>query len=681
MSAFQYRRLRRSPFMAVTLIFAMSLTADDGGSAVNQTTTLPTTRPYGEWMSPITTDQIVAESIRVSTPLIGGTDVYWLEGRPQEAGRSVLVRRSADGQTSDVTPAPFNVRTRVHEYGGGPYLVANGVIYFSNFSDQRIYKIEVGSVPQPITPDSGMRFADYRLIPGTHRLVAVREDHSGGGEAVNTLVLLDIEHPSDGIVLAAGNDFYSAPRVSPDGRQLAWLTWNHPNMPWDGTELWLAEISTDGNLADVRQVGGGKDTSVFQPDWSPGGVLYFVSDRSGWWNLHRLGEDGIEDLYPADAEFGQPMWGFGMSTYGFESDHSILCVYTVNASDQLARLNLNTKTLTDVKTAYTNIGSIQVNGSHSVFVGGSPSRFSQVVMLGGGDSGSGLTLQESTSLEVDEGYISQGRAIEFPTEHGLTAHAYYYAPANKDFRAPDGERPPLLLMSHGGPTGATSDTLSLPIQFWTSRGIAVVDVNYGGSTGYGRAYRKRLNGNWGIVDVDDSVNATRYLVAQGLADGERLAIRGGSAGGYTTLAALTFRDVFKAGASYFGISDLETLVRDTHKFESRYIDSMVGPYPQSLETYQERSPINHIDDLNSSVIFFQGLEDKVVPPNQAEMMFTALKERGVQTAYLAFEGEGHGFRKAENQKRSLDAELYFYGKVLGFAPAGNIDPVAIANAR
>jgi dipeptidyl aminopeptidase/acylaminoacyl peptidase len=678
------RSLCLSPLFVILVLFN-PLHSDTGDADVSSESIQPTVLPYGEWISPITTDLIVAESIRVSTPQFDGNDIYWLEGRPQEAGRSVLVRRSADGVIEDMTPPPFNVRSRVHEYGGGPYLVADGVIYFSNFTDQRIYRHTHGENPVAITPEGQMRYADYRLVPGTSLMAAIREDHSAEGEPVNTLVMLNVEEPGSGVVLAGGNDFYSAPRVSPDGKQLAWLTWNHPNMPWDGTELWLADINENGLLDNARLVTGGINESVFQPEWSPGGTLHFVTDRDGWWNLFRLNPDGadpvIEPLYPMDAEFGQPMWGFGMSTYGFEADDSIICVYTVNASDHLARLNTTSKRFDDIDSPYTNINSIRVSGDRALFLGGAPSRFSGLVLVKTHDAEDGLVLRQSTDVTVDEGYISQAQAIEFPTEHGLTAHAFYYAPHNHNFVAPEGTLPPLLVLSHGGPTGATSDTMTLPILFWTSRGIAVVDVNYGGSTGYGRAYRKRLNGKWGIVDVDDSVNATKYLVARGLADGERLAIRGGSAGGYTTLASLTFRDVFKAGASYFGISDLELLVRDTHKFESRYIDSMVGPYPQSLETYQERSPIHHIESLNSPVIFLQGLEDRVVPPNQAEIMFNELKDKGVQTAYLPFEGEGHGFRQAKNQKRALDAELYFYGKILGFTPAGDLEPVEIANSN
>jgi len=661
----------------VTLGLAMSLalTSVTGAHAMSASIT----KPYGEWISPITSDLIVAESIRLDAPSFDGDDIYWLESRPQEKGRSVLVRRAPDGNTEDLTPPPFNVRTRVHEYGGGAYVVRGGVVYFANFTDQRVYRQKVGGKPAPVTPENNMRYADFVTVPNTPNLIAVREDHSGSGEAVNTVVLLDRQTEGSGKVLVEGNDFYAAPCVSPNGTKLAWLTWNHPNMPWDGTELWVAELSGDGNLSNARKIAGGIDESVFQPAWSPDNMLHFVSDRTGWWNLYRYEEETIISLQPMDAEFGQPMWVFGRSTYGFESATSIICSYSRNGVARLARLDLDSKSLEDIKIPHTDIGNVRVNESYVIYSGGSPSRFSELV-LNDLRTGAFDSLQSSSSVKVDAKYVNQAQAIEFPTENGLTAHAFFYPPKNTDFQGAPDEKPPLLVKSHGGPTGSTDDTIDLNILYWTSRGFAVVDVNYGGSTGFGREYRQRLKKQWGVVDVNDCVNAARYLAERGLVDGERMAIRGGSAGGYTTLAALTFRDVFKAGASYYGISDLEILARDTHKFESRYLDSLVGPYPDQIERYHARSPIHHIDGLNSPVIFFQGLDDEVVPPNQAELMFKALKEKSIKTAYIPFEGEGHGFRRAENQKRALDAELYFYGQVFGFTPADKIEPVDIMNA-
>ncbi len=645
----------------------------------------PTVAPYGSWKSPITSDLIVQGSIMLGGVVLEGQDIYWVEGRPAEGGRNVVVvRHASNGQTTDLTPPGFNVRTTVHEYGGGAFTVNRGTLFFSNFADQRVYRQDPGANPRPLTPQVDLRYADYIFDERRNRLVCVREDHTVQGEAVNTLVGLDVGRGGPGEVLVSGNDFYSSPRISPGGRRLAWLTWNHPNMPWDGTELWVGDIADDGAILNPRLVAGGPRESVFQPEWSPDedGVLYFISDRTGWWNLYRLRESGgdgqVEPVHPMDAEFGAPQWQFGMSTYGFASPSEIICRYNRAGISHLARLHLQAGTLEEIATPYTAISTVRVGPGYAVLVAGSPTEPPSVVLL---DLASGQiqVLRRSIEVEVDPGYISVPQAIEFPTEGGLTAHAFFYPPQNRDYVAPEGEKPPLLVLSHGGPTGAVSSVLNLGIQYWTSRGFAVVDVNYGGSTGYGREYRERLYGQWGVVDVDDCVNAARYLAGRGLVDPNRLAIRGGSAGGYTTLCALTFRDVFRAGASHFGISDLEVFVKDTHKFESRYLDRLVGPYPEERQLYYQRSPIHFVDRLSAPMILFQGLEDKVVPPNQAEMMFEALKKKGLPVAYVPFEGEQHGFRKAENIKRALDGELYFYSRIFGFELAEPVEPVEIVN--
>ncbi len=639
--------------------------------------------PYGAWKSPITSDLIVSQSIGLGGGVFDGDDVYWLEGRPAEAGRNVIVRRTPDGTTTDVNPAPFNARTRVHEYGGGAVLVDYGVVIFSNFADQRLYRIAPGQAPEAITPEAPLRYADCVLDAGRNRLICVREDHSEAalaehGEAVNTIAAIALDGSEAQHVLVSSNDFYATPRLSPDGKMLAWLTWRHPNMPWDGTELWIAEVQPDGTLANAALVAGGENESVFQPAWSPDGRLYFASDRSGWWNLYRLTARGAERLIAMEAEFGGPQWAFGISTYAFESAERIICTYTKDGIDYLASLNTSAKTLTPLKTPYTSIGSIQAASGKALFRGASPTHPASFVYLNLA-TGQQTALKRASNVEIDPGYLSMPQSIEFPTTGGLTAYGIFYPPQNQDYAAPEGEKPPLLVLSHGGPTGATSSALSLGIQYWTSRGFAVLDVNYGGSAGYGRAYRERLNGQWGIVDVDDCANGARYLADQGLVDPARLAIRGGSAGGYTTLCALTFRDVFHAGASHFGVSDLEGLATDTHKFESRYLDRLVGPYPERRDLYVTRSPIHHVAHLNCPVIFFQGSEDKVVPPSQAETMVEALRAKGIPVAYLPFEGEQHGFRRAENIKRALDAELYFYGRVFGFELAEPVEPVEIEN--
>lgn len=640
---------------------------------------MPEVMPYGSWKSPITSDLIVAGSIRLGEIRLDGADIYWSEGRPTESGRSVVVRY-AGGQTTDVTPAPLNVRTRVHEYGGGAYKVADGVVYFSNFADQRLYRQSVGSEPIPLTPAADLRYADAVIDQQRQRLICIREDHTNGHEPVNTVVAVDLNSPNAGQILVSGSDFYATPRLSPDGRFLCWLSWNHPNMPWDGTELWVAEIQADGTLGDAEKIAGSETESIFQPEWSPDGVLYFVSDRTNWWNLYRWNpsQPSIEPVCPKAAEFGLPQWVFDMTTYGFESAESLICTYTENGVQHLARLNIGTLQLTEIETPYFAIGGLKVAPGYAVFIGGSTTRPSAIVRL---DLQTGKTeeLRRSSTLEVDPGYISAPEPIEFPTENGLTAYAFYYAPKNRDYTAPANERPPLLVKSHGGPTASTSATFNPSIQYWTSRGIAVLDVNYGGSTGYGREYRERLKKQWGIVDVDDCVNGAKYLVKQGLADENRLCIDGGSAGGYTTLAALTFRNVFKAGASYYGVSDLAALARDTHKFESKYLDGLIGKYPEEQEIYQQRSPIEYAQQLACPIIFFQGDEDKIVPPNQAEMMVDVLRQKGLPVAYVLFEGEQHGFRKAENIKRALDSELYFYAKVFGFELADAPEPLAIEN--
>lgn len=637
------------------------------------------TAPYGSWKSPITSDLIVAGSIRLGEIRLDGSNVYWSEGRPTDGGRSVVVCCDADGEDADVTPTPFNVRTRVHEYGGGAYIVHNGTVYFSNFADQRLYKQVSGGEPEALTPDGNDRYADAVMDEGRDRLICVRERHTEvGQEAVNTIVAVSLNGNDSGQVLTSGHDFYSSPRLSPDGQSLAWITWDHPNMPWDGTDLWVAPVQADGTLGEATHVAGGSSESIFQPEWSPDGVLYFVSDRTGWWNLYRWTGTQVDALCPKDAEFGLPHWVFRMSTYGFESAHSLICTYIEEGIQHLARLDTQTLSLTEIKTPYASIGGLQVGPGVAAFLGGSPLEPGAVVRL---DLTTGNTqvLRKSSPLTVEPGYLAKPEVIEFPTENGLTAYGFFYAPKNKDYTAPEGDRPPLLVKSHGGPTAATSASFNLGIQYWTSRGIAVLDVNYGGSTGYGRPYRDRLKGQWGIVDVDDCANGAKYLVNQGRVDGDRLMIDGGSAGGYTTLAALAFRDTFKAGASFYGVSDAEVLAKDTHKFEARYLDSLIGPYPADQAVYRARSPIHHIDQLSCPVIFFQGDEDKIVPPNQAELMVDALKAKGLPVAYVLYEGEQHGFRKAENIKRTLDGELYFYSRVFGFKLADPVEPIAIAN--
>ena len=641
--------------------------------------TQPQAAPYGSWKSPIGADLISTEGRRIIETVTDGEDIYWIEMRPTENGRYVIVRRTPDGKTTDVTPPTFSARTRVHEYGGAALVVSDGVVYFSNFADQRLYRQLPGSAPQPITPEGGLRYADGVVDSKRNRLICVHEDHTDTErEAINALVSIGRDGTEDAQILASGNDFYAVPRLNPDGTHLAWMTWNHPNMPWDGAELWVGEIGADGSLGHTECVAGGVDESIFQPEWSPDGTLYFVSDRTSWWNLYRYRSGTVESICEMQAEFGRPQWIFGMSTYGFVFANQIICTYTQEGVWHLASLDTATRSLDPIETPYTSISNLQVIPGGVLFSASSSTESASIVRL---DLATRQfeVICRSSEIKIDPGYLSTPQAIEFPTESGLTAHAFFYPPQNRDYTAPADDLPPLLVISHGGPTSATSTALDLEIQYWTSRGIAVLDVNYGGSSGYGRAYRQRLNTQWGLVDVDDCVNGARYLAEHGYVDANRLAIRGGSAGGYTTLSALTFRDVFKAGASYYGISDLEAMTRDTHKFEARYLDSLIGPYPEEQDRYRERSPIHFTDRLSCPLILFQGLEDKVVPPNQAEMMVEALRAKGLPVAYVPFEGEQHGFRRSENIQRSLEAELYFYAQVFDFTPADAIEPVMIEN--
>jgi dipeptidyl aminopeptidase/acylaminoacyl peptidase len=506
----------------------------------------------------------------------------------------------------------------------------------------------------------------------------VREDHSTDGEPETRLVSIDASGVGEPILFPCEHDFVSSPRVSPGGDRLAWLSWDHPNMPWDGTTLWVAELDADGRPTGTRSIAGGDDESVFQPEWSPSGDLYFVSDRTGWWNLYRHANGADEHLLDMDAEVGRPQWVFGMSTYAVVSDAEIVCSYTRDGRWTLLRLDVESRERREIDVPYTQIAGLRAGDGFVVFRGASPSEADGLVVVDLATETSQV-VRASRDDAPAPGMVSTPEAVRFPTEGGKHAHAYFYSASNAEYEAPEGEAPPLIVIIHGGPTSATTDTYNPSVQYWTTRGYAVLDVNYGGSTGYGREYRERLRDAWGIVDVDDCVNGARYMADTGRADGDRLIIRGGSAGGYTTLAALTFRDVFRAGCSRYGVSDLAALAQDTHKFESRYLDRLIGPYPEAEDVYTERSPIHSADSLSCPVIFLQGLDDKVVPPNQAEGMVDVLREKGIPVAYVAFEGEGHGFRRAENIAAALDAEQYFYARVLGFEPADDIEPTPIDN--
>jgi dipeptidyl aminopeptidase/acylaminoacyl peptidase len=632
---------------------------------------------------------LVEAVVGLSTPLVSNGDVAWTESRPSEAGRQVLVRRTEEGQVADVLPGGFSARTLVHEYGGLGTALTGEAAFFSNFSDQRVWRVDPGQGPRPLTPEPtvprGDRYADFVVSSDGVWVVAVRERHPvGPGEDSSQVVNDVVVFPADGSAkpraLADGRDFFSAPRLSPDGRQLAWLAWDHPNMPWDGTELFLADVQPGMTLGPARQVAGGRAESVSQPRWSPDGVLHFLSDRTGWWNLYADDGSGGRPLCPREAEFGGPDWVFGQSSYTFLGDGRLVVTWSEQGRGHLGELatGAGPARLREIATPYNSFAGLVGQGNAVVAIAGSPVKAPAVVRISVPD-GSVAVLKPSRDSVVDPGYLSVPRAVEFPTTGGLTAHALFYPPANRDFEGPAAARPPLVVMSHGGPTSAASSVLNLAVQYFTSRGIAVVDVDYGGSTGYGRAYRQRLRGQWGIVDVDDCVNAAVWLAEQGEVDRRRLAIRGGSAGGYTTLAALAFRDLFAVGAVHYGVADAAALARETHKFEARYLDGLIGPWPDAEARYRERSPIHHLDGFNCPLILFQGDEDMVVPLDQATMMADALRANGVPFALLIFEGEQHGFRKAETITKVIEAELWFYGRVLGFETADAVEPVAIEN--
>ena len=623
-----------------------------------------------------------------------------------------LVRQLADGSRHGVLPDGFGARTRVHEYGGGAWWLHGDDVVFANWADQRLYRLPEGAhAPIALTPEPdvehGDRYADIRFTADGRWVVCVRERHGADGEPTNEIVAVRTrpdDEPQEPVVLVSGPDFLAAPRVSPDGTMLTWFSWHHPDMPWDGTELHVAVLIVephDGGLIDLGAsvvLAGSRHESITEPDWHPDGSLLFVADRSNWWNLYRFTAEELRGalasgtapqpalLTPIESDITLGHWVFDQSRYAVLTDGRILFAHIVGGIDRLAVLRADGGSVTPVDSPLTSISSVRALGNGAELIGSSFRHEPVVVAVDvpavAADGSVAATVgivRPSRDLGIEQTWFAHPESIEFATSGGRTAYGLFYPPTNPDAVAPADERPPLIVLSHGGPTAAARPQLVLGVQFWTSRGFAVVDVNYGGSTGFGRAFRKQLDGLWGIVDVEDCIAAAQHLAAAGRVDAERLIIRGGSAGGFTTLAALTFHDVFAAGCSLYGIADLEVLASDTHKFEARYLDSLIGPWPERSDLYRERSPIHHTEGLNCPLIVLQGLDDAVVPPNQAELMVRALADRGLPHAYLAFEGEGHGFRQAATMKRALEAEAYFYSRVLGFELADAVEPVTIVN--
>jgi dipeptidyl aminopeptidase/acylaminoacyl peptidase len=626
--------------------------------------------PHGSWPTPITSELVVRAAARLGEVVVDGDDVWWSESRPDEGGRSVIVRRSPDGTVTDVLQRPWNARTRVHEYGGGAWTVAGGTLWFTEFTDQRLYRLDAGNdSPVAVTPEppvpAGARHADLRVLPGGTAVLAVRERHPEGGrsaDVVNELVRVSADGSE---TVVAGPDFVSDLRLAPDGDTLAWLQWNHPDMPWDAAQLVVR--TADGTETVVA---GGSGESAVQPVWDADGSLWFLCDRTDRWSLYRWRPGGEAELVlDVGSDIAGPQWVFGQSRYALLADGRIALAYGRAGADRLAVLDRDGE-LRELDLPYGTFRYLTAQGNAVVCVAGGPAS-EPVVLRVDVDSGAREILRPARDLGLDPAWFSRPEHVTFPTEDRGTgigeAHALVYPPTNPDASAPEGELPPLMVVVHGGPTSGAVPVLNVEVQYWTSRGFCVADVDYRGSTGYGRRYRDALQGRWGVLDLDDVVACARHLADAGRVDPARMAIRGGSAGGYTTLAALTMRPgVFTAGASHFGVADLGALAAETHKFESRYLDGLVAPWPEGADVYAERSPINHVDALDTPLAVFQGEEDAVVPPAQAEAIVAALRKKGVPHAYLLFPGEQHGFRQAANIRAALDGELSFYAQVWGF---------------
>lgn len=644
---------------------------------INHSHELKKNTAYGQWASTITSDLIVSDSVSLDEVRQVGDSLYYIERRPHEAGRCVIVKYT-DGTSVDILPEAYSANSRVHEYGGGCYCLHGEQVFFINDSDQDIYLIEQTIEKQKvlrITDDKNKRFADFSFDEKSQRLIAICETHLNN-TVVNEIVAIDIASGNI-TVLESGNDFYASPRLNHAHNQLCWQTWNHPNMPWDGNQLYLADIDNQGLLINHCLIAGGEKISVFQPQWSPTDVLYYIADDTGWWHLYRYINAAAEQLTTGKKELGLPQWVFAQSSYAFINPDKIICCYQSDGQAKLAALSLcDNFELIELKTHWQQFCNISADAGKLAFIAASCQHFPQLVSAElNNETEAALSyriIKSSSQLEISHNYYSKPTTLTFTNRHNKNVYAFYYPPTNPAYSPSDDNRPPLIVICHGGPTGQSNSALDPKKQFWTSRGFALLDVNYSGSTGYGRSYRNRLYKKWGILDVEDCCDAALYAVDQGLANKDQLIIRGSSAGGYTVLAALTFEQVFSAGASYYGISELSSLACDTHKFESHYLDKLIGPYPQDSDLYQQRSPINHSQQLNCPVVFFQGIDDRVVPKQQAEAMFAALDKKGITVAAQYYPGEKHGFRKAETIKQSLENELSFYQLVLNLDDRENI---------
>jgi dipeptidyl aminopeptidase/acylaminoacyl peptidase len=628
-----------------------------------------TEAPYGTWPSLISAALVAQHATAYDALQADGRAIYWLETRPHEAGRTVVVRWIPERGAVDVTPEGFNVGTRVHEYGGGAYLVAEGVMFCSRLDDGRLYRLDPGAEPRPITPrppiPHAVRYADLRVTPDRRWLVGVCERHEPDA-VVNELVVVPAGGAAAPRILSQGHDFYASPRPSPDGRRLAWVTWDRPQMPWDGSDLWVADFRPDGTLGRARHIAGGPQESIVQPEWAADGRLLFVSDRSGWWNLYRSSGDGgqVEPLLPMAVEFADPPWELGYSSYALLADGRIACRYRQDGTDHLGILGLRNRHLEPLAVPFTSIKPyLRATPDKLAFIAASPTSAPAVMTLD--LAAGGLEVLAGGGCPIPTRYVATSKPITFPGFDGRPTHGYFYPPVNPTMRGPNGHRPPLLVQPHPGPTTAATARLELRVQLFTSRGFAVVDVNYAGSTGYGRAYRERLSGQWGVADVVDCLQAARHLVAAGEVDPQRIIIAGASAGGFTALCALAEDGHLAGGVSYFGIADLEAFRQRAPKFQAHELDRLIGPYPQAADRYRARSPLHLATRIRRPVLLLQGLDDPVVPPAHGEAMANALKHSGVPHEYLVFAGEGHGFQRVETIQRALEVELAFYRRVLG----------------
>ncbi|MCH1923359.1 S9 family peptidase [Shewanella sp. C32] len=663
--------------LAAVVFLSACSKAPDTNTSLNDTPSQESQTPYGSWQSPITAQEVYGAHSGISELQSSGDMLYFTESDPAAQGQSGIKRIGAQDQVTQVLAAQFGVGSRVHEYGGAPFLAIGQSIFATKMADQRFYRIAPNQEPVALTPE-GTRHAGCVFFSKGSRIICVREDHRQPGEAVNSLVAINLNQPGEGDIYATGHDFYGAPAINRDNTQLAWVTWDHPNMPWDNTQLWVGKLDKKGALTDIQQPKMPGKGAIMQPLYSPTGQLYFIADFDNWWNLYRINAEGrVEQVTKLEGEIGGPAWGLGSHAYAFENEHSIVFNLHHEGQLDLMRIDVDSGVTEELATDFASVKQLISYQDNVYFIGAKATPARGIYRV----TGRGTELVYSPEINgVEPEYIAKPRSVSFVTANKHTAYGLYYAPTNPDYQAPAGSVPPLVMMLHGGPTYEANRAYRGDIQFWTSRGFAVFDLNYRGSTGYGRKFRRSLYGQWGVADVDDAVYAAKYLVNEKLADPDKLAIRGGSAGGFSVLAALAFHDVFKAGTSYYGVSDIEVLAKETHKFESRYLDQLIGPYPQKRQLYHDRSPLYHLDGLDEPLLLFQGLEDKVVPPNQSEMIYQALRDKGVPTAYIAFPGEGHGFRQPENNIRALETELAFYGRVFGFKPAGQLPLVPLENA-